>query len=69
MRDHCTGCESSTHCNGGGTYELFDQDGLNHYVCQCWCGVGRRQGEAIRYDLAPLIRRYGKAALLEALET
>jgi hypothetical protein len=67
MNNRCDECNGSTHCNGRGTFELFDQDGRNHFVCQCSCGYSRRQREAVRYDLSPLIRRYGKKALLETL--
>ncbi len=67
MRDRCDGCSVGVHCIGKGTYELFDQDGPNHYVCQCCCGNARKARESAKYDLAPLIRRHGKELLLEVL--
>lgn len=69
MRERCESCSGSSHCGGSGTYELFDQDGLNRYVCQCHCGFERRRREAAAYDLSPLIRRYGRELLLAVLNS
>lgn len=65
--NNCASCDTDKHCDGLGTYQEMDQDGLNHYVCQCFCGYSRKEREAAEYALSPLIGRYGKKVLLEIL--
>jgi hypothetical protein len=75
MLDLCHACDYSpgrtgprAHCNGTGAVQVLDQDGYSRYRCDCSCGFAKRHQEEIDYALAPLIGRYGKKALKEALE-